>query len=416
VSSTGSLSSASLETKTLLVAPLNPTMTPMSIFAKQYTRRAMLRYAVTSLALSGLSGCLGLFGRAREKQLVIHSTDLYHPFQDYGDTIDLLNAYRFPGVELRGVVLDCTQAFMVPQDKVGPDDFSDRAGPRVPGIAQVKQLNHIFNADVPYAISPELRLSSKMDSCRERSDEQQSGIESFLDMLRTAPNKVHVTIFGSAHTIAAAYNREPDLLRQKVKMIHVCAGCSEPDYVEWNVRLDPFAMAALLDSDLPLAIYPCASAGRPFSLKEGNTFCQLENLQFVKRLREPLYRHARFAREKNVVADPLKYLDSATLPPESPDLWTEAFNSWELPIWLQIAGLGIKQTRTDELSVVDRRNLSNDTAVDGELHKVYIKSNSNGTFNISDSSGKKVLLFRRKNPGQYQSAVRSVLPNLLSRY
>jgi hypothetical protein len=175
-------------------------------------------------------------------------------------------------------------------------------------------------------------------------------------------------------------------------------------------------MVTLLESDLPLAIYPCASAGSPFSLREGNTFCQLESLHFAKRLRGPLYRYARFAREKNQTVEPVEYLELSELPTESPDLWTEAFNNWELPIWLQIAGLAIKQVGKDNYSIVDRESIVEEQAIDGGLHHISLKSNVDGTFTISESSGRKALLFRRKDPIQYQEAIRSVLPELLSRY
>ena len=45
---------------------------------------------------------------------VIDVTDLYHPHQDVGDNFDIVTAYALPEIDLRAVVLDCTEAFRKP--------------------------------------------------------------------------------------------------------------------------------------------------------------------------------------------------------------------------------------------------------------------------------------------------------------
>ena len=47
--------------------------------------------------------------RAAEPVPVIDVTDLYHPHQDVGDNFDVLAAYALPEIDLRAVILDCTE-------------------------------------------------------------------------------------------------------------------------------------------------------------------------------------------------------------------------------------------------------------------------------------------------------------------
>jgi len=60
---------------------------------------------------------------------VIDVTDLYHPCQDIGDNFDLITAYALPEIDLRAVILDCTDEW--------------RSGSRLdPGFIPVTQLNY----------------------------------------------------------------------------------------------------------------------------------------------------------------------------------------------------------------------------------------------------------------------------------
>ena len=75
---------------------------------------------------------------------VIDVTDLYPPHQDVGDNFDLITAYALPELDLRAVVLDCTEPFRQPVAKdPGPGLFPDPNGPREPGFIPVLQLNYI---------------------------------------------------------------------------------------------------------------------------------------------------------------------------------------------------------------------------------------------------------------------------------
>ena len=58
--------------------------------------------------------------------------------------------------------------------------------------------------------------------------------------------------------MAAAYNREPELLRDKVRAIYFNAGNGPGGpQNEWNVKLDPTAYQHVFESGLPLYWCPC---------------------------------------------------------------------------------------------------------------------------------------------------------------
>ncbi len=207
---------------------------------------------------------------------LIDTTDLYHPHQDVGDNFDILAAYALPEVDLRAVILDATEKY--------------RGEGRDAGFIPVLQLNSIFGRGVPCGTTPYAAMRSPEDSMLDAPTFQQAGIELLLETLRQSAEPVDVTVFGSARAVAVAYNREPDLLRRQVRRIHLCAGASSPDFLEWNVVLDPHAIVRLLRSELPIAIYPCATQDGPFAYGPHNCFWKLPNLAFVADLQPPLRR------------------------------------------------------------------------------------------------------------------------------
>ncbi len=98
---------------------------------------------------------------------VIGVTDLYHPPQDADDNFDLLLVYGLPEMDLRAVVLYCTDdGFRRPISDV-PGMTMDRDGPREPGILPVAQLNYIFGRAVPCAPGPFTPLKHPADGAWE---------------------------------------------------------------------------------------------------------------------------------------------------------------------------------------------------------------------------------------------------------
>jgi len=208
---------------------------------------------------------------AWRKVPLIDVTDLYHPPQDPGDNLDLIAAYALPEVDLRAVVLDCTAAFRKPEADF-PGLPPDPSGPRDPGFIPVTQLNCIFNRAVPCAAAPFQTMKSPQDKMLDAPAFQQQGVELILKTLRESPEPVQIVCFGSARPVAVAFNREAKLFRNKLKRLHLCAGASDPGYVEWrsNVsgrrlvrradgrqRIVAAAEVLATDTVLPNELRPC---------------------------------------------------------------------------------------------------------------------------------------------------------------
>lgn len=183
---------------------------------------------------------------------LLHITDLYHPPQDPDDHVDLATIAALPEYDLRGVVLDATRKFLVPK----PEGW-DIA--RQPGFVPVAQMGKLLGREIPVGSGPIDPLRSLDDTAEDRPSEGQTGIELLLDVLSRAREPVTVSVVGSCRVLAAAINRDPTLLREKVRTILLNAGSTGGPKREWNVGLDPLAYEVLWRSSLPIDWYPCGT-------------------------------------------------------------------------------------------------------------------------------------------------------------
>ncbi len=142
-----------------------------------------------------------------------------------GDNFDLVTPYGLDEVEELLVVLDGNQHLRDPEAQKLARLCRDLRGiARDPGYIVVARLDHIFAPRTPWCIGPWTRMKSEDDRLDWIPQAEQTGIQTFIETLRAAPRPVHVTVFGSARTLAAAVNREPALLKAKIAMVHFCAG------------------------------------------------------------------------------------------------------------------------------------------------------------------------------------------------
>jgi hypothetical protein len=188
---------------------------------------------------------------------LVHITDLYHPPQDPDDHIDLATIAALTEFDLRGVVLDVTQKFLDPAP-AGWDVARD------PGYIPVAQLGHIIGKAIPVAAGPVAPLKDPGDDLHDRPVSEQAGVRLLLDILEDSHAPVTLSLVGSARVAAAAFNRAPSLLREKVGAVLLNAGSTAGTKREWNVGLDPAAYMGLWRSGLPIHWYPCATAMSAF--------------------------------------------------------------------------------------------------------------------------------------------------------
>ncbi|MDQ8198035.1 hypothetical protein QEH56_07745 [Pelagicoccus enzymogenes] len=192
---------------------------------------------------------------------LIHVTDLYHSPQDPDDQLDLLTVAALPEFDLKAVILDCTQRFLEP----APAGWDVR---RDPGYVLVAQLGHILGRTFPCALGPLEPLSSPSDDARSRPRSEQAGIDLLLRSLEASPEPVLISSVGSARIITAAFNRAPDLVRNKTRAVLLNAGATAGEKREWNVGLDPHAYTGLWRSGIRIHWYPCATEQSAFNRKD----------------------------------------------------------------------------------------------------------------------------------------------------
>jgi hypothetical protein len=345
-----------------------------------------------------------------EKIYLIDTTDLYHPGEDLGDNFDIIAPYALEEIVLRTVILDVTE------DK----RFHRNIG-RDMGIIPVTQLNYIFDRNVEAAPSPFTRMRSVNDQMIDIPVFQQTGIELFLKTLRESKEKMDVTVFGSARTVAVAYNREPELLRQKIRLLHLSIGTttSVPPYFEWNVKLDPNALVTLLRSDLPMALYPCAANndnnGDPSrSYDSNNGYWCLKTLDFIPKMDVPIRRYFEYAFSYSQRSDFLRTMEEDTNPPFNSTQWNRAHNVWETCVWLCMTGRVLVQHKDGNFRIIRKNEIKpDDRILPNELRPCKIKVQNNGLYSYEyTTEPTHIWIYYRGDPKENETALRAALPAL----
>lgn len=180
---------------------------------------------------------------------LIHVTDLFHPHGDPDDHFDLAVAFALAqrgAFDLRGVVIDY------------PPDF--RAGD--PAVVAVAQMNRLTGLSVPVSIGTSLRLKSRRDALPDAPPQETAAVRFILEQLRAAERPVSLVCVGNAADIIVAALREPALFKEKCAGVSLNSGSAhdnpaKPEQMEFNVKLDPAAYAAMFDLPCPLFWFPC---------------------------------------------------------------------------------------------------------------------------------------------------------------
>jgi hypothetical protein len=335
--------------------------------------------------------------------------------------------YALPQIELKAIILDITDAFR--KDTADhPTLWRDPRGPREAGIVPVSQLNYIFDRQVPDAVGPLTWMRSQTDVMRDSGILQQ-GIGLFLRTLEQSREPVEVISFGSARVLAVAFNRNPALLRKKISRIHISAGMAAPDYRlgkdqganmipggEWNVALDLQAFIRILDSGLPIALYPCAGIDGGFTKDVNNTYWQMPSMSFLKNIDPRLQRYIDYAFTKKQRVDFLRAMDVSTpFVPDTAD-YPRPFHFWETDIWKNVAGLQL--VRTKENAYLFRRNpLPGEGVVASSLVPVKLNMRKDGRFTFQQTAEpSSIHIYYRADPDLEERALQQAYPLLLTSF
>lgn len=342
---------------------------------------------------------------------VISVTDLYHPPEDPGDNFDLVMPYGLPEVDLEAVILDALEEKRDLVDGGVPG----YPGPRDPGIIPVTQLNAIFGRNVPYAMTPFTRMRSGTDTMTDTPRFQQFGVDLLLETLDRSDQPVHIMSFGSARPIAVAYNREPSLVASKMACLHLCAGTTTPTYPEWNVVQDPIAMIRLLEADLPIALYPCATVEGCYAYDEHNTFYWLHDLAWIADMHPQLSRYLDYAMARSMRMDYLRVLQETE--PAADVARRHAGHRhavWETAAWIQVSGRRIVQRPNGKFRIVPATDVTpEDIVIRNDLVPCRVTPEQTGLFSFElTGQPSNVKVFQRDDPATYEKALNEALPAL----
>jgi hypothetical protein len=247
---------------------------------------------------------------------VIYTTDLYHPHDDPDDHFDLATLFALPEFDIRAVIFD-----------LGP------RGKDRPGLPALRQLMHITGREVPHALGLTDVLRSPEDRAENQPAEAQAGIDLILSVLRESREPATIITAGSLRDVAAAFNREPALFREKVARLYINIGHSGGGE-EHNVRLDPHAYVRILRSGLPVHWVPCFGADGYYSLWQ---FRQGDVLESASPALQNYFLYA-LARIDAAEDDPIAWLKRTPPVDLKSKFWENARRMWCTAPFLHAAG------------------------------------------------------------------------------
>ena len=153
--------------------------------------------------------------------------------------------------------------------------------------------------------------------------------------------------------------------------------------------LDQKAIVRLLRSDLPIAVYPCATSKGPFAYGPNNSYWKLPSLQFIQRMDPGLKNYLAFAFSRSNRMDFLHLLDESPSKPILREVYRRPHNVWETAVWAQVAGRKIVHPADGEYRLVEApKVLSTDKVLPNDLRPCRLDVRDAAVFVFSGVTGR----------------------------
>ena len=379
-----------------------PSMKPLSVFW-------LLLLTGTILSV----GSSPAQSQERHRVPVIYSTDLFQPPVDPDDHYDLAILAALEELEVKALIFDLGTA--------------NRNADEI-GMTALNQIAKITGCPVPpWKAGLRNPLRSPDDKALDQSEEFQGGVALILSTLEQSEEPVVMFLVGSCRDFAVAFNRNPDLLRNKVKAVYVNAGNGiAGNQTEWNVTLDPNAYLGLMNSGLPICWCPCFTdvyqLPTPEDVSADKAFCTYfvvpNQAELLAPARKELKNYVAYALDQSH-EEPLAFLEQDAKPlPESPR------NMWCTGPFLHAAGRSIEQIGDRQWVARPSKNAGTSDQKDHAVEvfrfePVRLKSVTKTEdeklvpeFSDDPKGESSVLVFRYVHP-DFNDIMRSVLGNLL---
>jgi hypothetical protein len=268
-------------------------------------------------------------------------------------------------------------------------------------------------------------LRSPDDDGRGQPDEFQHGVQLMLDGLRNSPEPMTVFTTGSLRDVAAAFNRQPRLLRQKIARLYInignpAAGADSRQW-EYNVKLDQNAYFCIMRSGLPIYWCPCFDGGIWQRGRHG-TYWKFVHAKVLEPAPRPLQTWFLYALTKPKRADPFEFLTTPQDPDVRAQVWQMPRNMWCTGPLLHAAGRQVYLRRNGDhiaLSpkVAEQQGLA-DTAIDVfSFVPVFLAStqDEDGTVHVRMNASQQQLngFVFRSHSDDYDKIMTACLKNLL---
>ena len=338
-----------------------------------------------------LTGCSS--STKKQRISVIYSSDLFQPPEDPDDHYDLAMLFSLTEIEIKAMIFD--------------NSTSHRNKKEI-GISALEQMAKITGRTLPpWKIGLRNSLRSPDDQALDQPEEFQGGVKLILSTLEQSKEQVVMFLVGSCRDFVVAFNRNPDLLKKKVKAVYVNAGNGvEGKQTEWNVGLDPYAYVGLMFSGLPIYWCPCFTDRyqlcTPDEVSSGKAFCtyyiipnQAELLASTCTKVKNYFAYA-LTRSKD---EPLGFLDKEPQAiPETPR------NMWCTGPFLHAAGREIYRTKDCRWIACTPEN-AKVLGIEGSAIEVFHFEPINIQYRIENEDGKLTPKFFITDPAETTTSI-----------
>ena len=251
---------------------------------------------------------------------VIYCTDLFHPHDDPDDHFDIAVLYAIGEISIEAIILD-----------------QGAKQEKKPGRVPVEQLNHITGRNVPWAIGLSQKLKHPTDTRLDEPERFQRGVQLMCEVLEKAHEPVTIITVGSVRDLAAAFNRDPELLREKVARVYAFIGDAQGAFEEYNVGLDPHAYACVMNSGLPIYWIPCFDGG--LWRNDGNaSFWKAPRSELLADVSRPAFNFFAYALLRKTDADHIGFLRAEVNETERREVLAGQRNLWCTAVFTHVAG------------------------------------------------------------------------------
>ncbi len=334
---------------------------------------------------------------AESKIPVIYCSDLFHPHDDPDDHFDLVCMYAIPEFDIKAIILDQGKKQL-----------------QKPGQIPIDQMNYLTGRNIPGVIGLAEALQSPEDKGTQQEAVYQKGVETLLTILRESDAPVTVIAVGSLRDVAAAYNREPELVRSKMHRLYAFIGEAQASFQEYNVGLDVNAYRCIMNSGLPVYWVPCFDGG--VWVNEGNaSFWQAKHEALLEDASDPVLNFFTYMILEKTANDHVAAIYEAPLKEEKEKMLAELRNLWCCALFPYMADRKYVHRDGEYLAVTEEQMLADDSIVEPfSFLPVKVRVDEKGLEVYEDNGASQTVhRFHVNDSTIYPTVMTSVTRNLL---